>query len=92
VIIFVAKTNDMFAGITIINSETQPPIQACKEILAERMFKANKSLSVRQTTMLLDKVLSPKRSPGSAKCLRRGGRRPLLSKEDLCCPGEGGLS
>lgn len=31
-------------------------VAACKEILAERMFKANKSLSVRQTTMLLNKA------------------------------------
>jgi hypothetical protein len=29
---------------------------ACKEMLAERMFKAGKSLSVRQTKMLLDKT------------------------------------
>ena len=32
------------------------------------------------------------RSPGSAQRLRRGGRRPLLSEEDLCCQGEGELS
>ena len=31
-------------------------MQACRELLAERMFKAHKTLSVRQTNMLLEKT------------------------------------
>ena len=37
-------------------------------------------------------VLTMATSPGSAQHRRRGGRRPLLREEDLCCPGEEELS